>query len=130
MTTILRAGQKTHHLINTIARSYSSKRDVDVRVEVAADRSIMNPRRYFATEKKPQGDWVGRDKVGGDKTIQGPSSENNKAGRDIWKIRISGIGGVIILLGGLLGGGYLLCEKFTDRKACTWIRESLGIKKD
>ena len=126
MTTILRAGQRTHHLINTIARSYSSKRDVDVRVEVAADRSIMNPRRYFATEKKPQGDWVGGDKVGGDKTTQGPFSNYNKAGRDSFNVKVAGIGGVIILL----GGGYLLCKKFTDHKVCAWIREFLEKKKD
>jgi hypothetical protein len=134
MASVLRTGHRANHNLNTIVRSYSSMRGVDVRTAIAGSYSIKPchantkiHRRYYAAENKPQGDWVGGDKVGGDKINQGSFSRFNKAGRDSWNTKVVGISGIAIVL---IGGGYVYCKNVTDHKACAFIREKLGIKKD
>lgn len=151
MAIILKSGQRTTYLTNTVLRSFSSIQDTKVRTARAVERSMKpvygqdsnssgkrsyskivqeNYHRSYSTvnmPKKPQGDWVGGDKVGGDKVTQGPFSSFTKAGRDIWNIKIAGVGAVVIVALGV--GGYFYCEKASDHELCDTLRDKIGIKK-
>ena len=151
MAVVLKSGQRANYLTNTVLRSFSSIQDTNVRTSIAVERSMRpvngyysnssvkksyskivqeNYRRHYSTDnmpRNPQGDWVGGDNVGGDKEKQGSFSSSAKAGRDIWNIKIAGVGAVVIVALGV--GGYFYCEKASDHELCDTLRDKIGIKK-